>query len=87
MPRKSIQKKIKIVATIKNKSNSNRDRIIRTMIYIYIYIHTHDAPHWLDLFLESGDIPICSPIYTVRGHVGIAMYPFSSIKRDMCVFQ
>ena len=41
----------------------------------------------LTYFLESGDIPICSPIYTVRGHVGIAMYPFSSIKRDMCVFQ
>ena len=41
----------------------------------------------LTYFLESGDIPICSPIYTVRGHVGIAMYPFSSINREVCVFQ
>ena len=56
------------------------------MIYIYIYIHTMFLIG-LTYFLESGDIPICSPINTVRGHVGIAMYPFSSIKRDMCVFQ
>ena len=52
-------------------------------IYIYIYIYVDDAHHRLDV-LESGDILIWSPICTVSGHVGIAMYPFSSINRDMC---